>query len=192
LCKDEFTDNGGWPREPYVREGRRLDGRWTMTETDIFTDREKASSVALASYNLDSKLSQFVFSGRTLYRDIGVHSTAPVYEIPYGAMLPKAGGVLNLLVPVGVSASPTAFGSIRMEPQWMGLGEAAGVSAAIAGKLGTTVSAVPVAKIQGALRYRGVLHKAKDVCARTPSVFRAAGGYTVFCTVLPVAPKILE
>jgi hypothetical protein len=189
LCRDEFTDNGGWPREPYVREGRRLVGGYTMTETDIFRKREKKNSVALSSYNLDSKLSQFVFVDDTLYRDRGVHATAPIYEMPYEVMLPKAGSVVNLLVPVGVSASPTAYGSIRMEPQYMALGEAAGIAAALATKKKTTVQSVPVTSIQWTLRARKVVHKVRPLCLRTPAVSRPAGGYTFYCDVLPVTPR---
>ncbi len=192
LCADEFVANGNWPREPYVREGRRLHGRYTMTESDIFRNRVKSSSIALASYNLDSKLSQSVFAGRSLYRDLGVHATAPVYEIPYSAMLPRAGSIVNLLVPVGVSASPTAFGSIRMEPQWMALGEAAGVAAAIATDARKPVGSLSATSVRKGLRARGVLYRAVDVCRRTPTVFRAAGGYSPYCTVLPVTPRILK
>jgi hypothetical protein len=163
-----------------------------VTQADIFTHRTKPSSIALGSYNLDSKLSQLVFAGRTLYRDLGVHATAPVYEIPYAAMVPRTGSVVNLLVPVGVSASPTAFGSIRMEPQWMALGEAAGTAAAVAAKSRTTVSSVSVHAVQVALRARGAVFRAADVCRRTPSILRPAGGYTSYCTVLAVSPRILK
>jgi hypothetical protein len=188
LCADEFTDNGGWPREPYVREGRRLEGRYTVTDADIFTQRQKATAVALASYNIDTKLTQFVYAQDSLHRDMGAHATVPVYELPFEAMLPEA-SVVNLLVPVGLSASPTAFGSIRMEPQWMALGEAAGIAAALAVRKDRTVDSVPVTSVQWVLRARGVLHKAEDICLRTPQIFRAAGGYTFYCDVLPVVPK---
>jgi FAD dependent oxidoreductase len=189
LCRDEFTDNRGWPREPYVREGRRLVGGYTMTETDIFTKREKKNSVALSSYNLDSKLSQFVFVDDTLYRDRGAHASAPIYEVPYEVLVPKAGSVVNLLVPVGVSASPTAYGSIRMEPQWMALGEASGIAAALATKKKVTVQSVPVASIQWMLRARKVVHKVRPLCQRTPPIYRPAGGYTFYCGVVPVKPR---
>jgi hypothetical protein len=191
LCADEFTDNGGWPREPYVREGRRVIGQYTMTETDVLRQREKPTSVAVGSYNLDSKISQMVFADGALYQDVPPHATAPTYEIPYEAMLPQAGSVTNLLVPVGVSASPVAFGSIRMEPQWMALAEAAGVAAALATHERTTVDSVPVDRVQRTLTSRGVLHTARDICLKTPAVFRPAGGYTPFCQVLAVAPRLV-
>ena len=191
LCADEFTENGNWPREPYVREARRIEGRYTFTQKDVFHSREKSTSVALGSYNIDGKLSQFVFVDGTLHRDMGRHASAPVYEIPYATMLPKTGSVLNVLAPIGLSASPTAYGSLRMEPQYMALGEAAGIAAALAGRSGQTVASVSPAAIQEALTGDGVVFKVRDICEETPGEFRRAGGYTATCGVVPVEPKII-
>jgi hypothetical protein len=159
-----------------------------MTESDVLRRREKPTSIAVGSYNLDSKISQMVFADGALYQDVPPHATAPTYEIPYEAMLPDAGSVTNLLVPVGVSASPVAFGSIRMEPQWMALAEAAGVAAALATRERTSVDDVRVDQVQRTLTSRGVLHTAQDICKRTPLIFRPAGGYTPYCQVLAVSP----
>jgi hypothetical protein len=192
LCADEFVDNGNWPREPYVREARRLQGRYTMTERDIFTNRTKATAIALGSYNVDSKLSQWLSVGGALYRDLSVHSTAPVYEIPYNAMVPRAGGVLNVLAPVGVSASPSAYGSLRMEPQYMAMGQAAGIAAALGARKNRTTATLPVPSVQKVLREEGARYKALDICRATASSYRAKGGYTADCSqVLPVAPRRL-
>jgi hypothetical protein len=79
-----------------------------------------------------------------------------------------------------------------MEPQWMALGEAAGVAAAVGLRARTSVGALSPSLVQKVLRARGVLHKAEDVCRRTPSVFRAAGGYTIYCDVLAVTPRPLK
>ncbi len=192
LCADEFTDNGNWPREPYVREARRLHGRYTMTERDLFTARKKSSAIALGSYNVDVKISQWVSVGGELFRDRAVHTTAPVYEIPYNAMVPRAGSVLNVLAPVAVSSSPTAYGSLRMEPQYMAMGQAAGIAAALAARTNRSTATLPVAWVQRELRARRVLHKAVDVCRASATGFRVAGGYTEDCSqVLPVAPRLL-
>lgn len=192
LCADEFVDNGNWPREPYVREALRIHGRYTMTERDLFTARTKSSAIALASYNVDIKMSHWVSVDGTLYRDRSVHSTAPVYEIPYNAMVPRVGSVLNVLAPVAVSSSPTAYGSLRMEPQYMAIGQAAGIAAALGARTNRTTATLPVAWVQKELRAKRVLHKAADVCRATASVHRAGGGYSPDCRqVLPVAPRVL-
>jgi hypothetical protein len=189
LCADEFTDNGNWPREPYVREARRIEGRYTMTQADIYTRREKASSVAFGAYNVDGKSSQIVFADGRLLRDSTMFYSAPTYEIPFEVMLPKQGSVLNLLAPVGPSSSPTAYSSLRMEPQYMALGQAAGVAAALATKTGATVAQVPVAEVQAWLRWDGVQFKLRDLCQQTPRTWRSAGGYTDSCEVVPVQPR---
>jgi hypothetical protein len=185
LCADEFTDNEGWPSEPYVREGRRIVGRATLTVADLFVRREKSDAVAVGSYHVDGKLSQVVFADGVLHRDLGVHTSAPVYEIPFAAMVPQRGSVTNLLAPVGLSASPTAYGSVRMEPQYMALGQAAGVAAALAARKDLSVAALPPARVQAALRYDGVVHTARGVCERTAPALRSAGGFTAGCALAP-------
>lgn len=192
LCADEFVDNGNWPREPYVREALRIHGRYTMTERDIFAARTKSGAIALGSYNVDSKLSQWVSVDGVLYRDRAVHSPAPVYEIPYTAMVPRAGSVLNVLAPVAVSSSPTAYGSLRMEPQYMAMGQAAGIAAALGARNNRTTATLPVTWVQQVLREDGARYKALDICRATASAYRAKGGYTADCSqVLPVAPRPL-
>ncbi len=188
LCADEFADNGNWPYEPYVREGRRIVGRSTLTVADIYTDRRKPDAVAVGSYHLDGKLSQLVFVDGTLYRDLGVHAPAPVYEIPFSAMVPRRGSVTNLLAPVGLSASPTAYGSVRMEPQYMALGQAAGIAAALASDDALSVAAVPAGRVQAALRSDDVAYTARAVCGRTPVALRASGGFTAGCALAPAEP----
>ncbi|CAA9446514.1 MAG: hypothetical protein AVDCRST_MAG66-4462 [uncultured Pseudonocardia sp.] len=192
LCADEFVDNGNWPREPYVREALRIHGRYTMTERDLFTTRTKSGAIALGSYNVDIKISQWVSVDGALFRDRSVHSTAPVYEIPYTAMVPRAGSVLNVLAPVAVSSSPTAYGSLRMEPQYMSMGQAAGIAAALGARTNRTTASLPAAWVQKELRAGGTLHKAVDVCRAIARNHRPGGGYTADCSqVLPVAPRPL-
>lgn len=131
LCADEFRSNNGWPQQPYLREGRRLIGQTTLTTRDILINRIKPDSIAVGSYPLDSKPTLFVYSNGVYARDRGVMFRAPLYEIPLSAMLPKQ-GPNNLIVSVGISASPAAFSSIRMEPQFIQLGQVAGLAAALA------------------------------------------------------------
>jgi len=94
-------------------------------------NRTKPDAIAAGSYGLDSKSSVFVYANGMYARDRGIMFKAPIYEIPLSAMLPK-NGPDNLIVSVGISASPAAYASIRMEPQYIQLGQAAGLAASIA------------------------------------------------------------
>jgi hypothetical protein len=189
LCKDEFTDNGNWPREPYVREARRIDGQYTITVKDVYTNRTKSDAIAVGSYNVDGKLSQLLAVGGTVYRDLSVHARAPVYEIPFRAIQPKAAS--NLLVPVGVSSSPTAYGTIRMEPQYMAMGQAAGIAAALAAKHDRSTRFLPASWVQKGLRVAGAEYKALDVCRAGDRSWRRHGGFDAGCTVVrKVDPQV--
>jgi hypothetical protein len=188
LCADEFVGNGGWPYQPYVREGRRIVGRDDLTVGDIYTTRLKSDTVAVASYHVDSKTSQWLFTSGALHRDVGVFSNAPVYEIPFAAMVPTFGSVTNLLAPVGLSASPTAYGSVRMEPQYMALGQAAGLATALASREALSVAALPASRVQSLLAYDGVAYTARSVCLRTPSGLRPTYGFSSTCALVATAP----
>ena len=134
LAKDEFTDNGNWPHQIYVREARRMIGAYVMTEHDVLGAKEVPEPVGMGSYSLDSHNAQrFVTEAGYVQNegDIGVHPENP-YSISLGTMLPKKEECTNLLVPVCVSSSHTAFGSIRMEPVFMILGQSAAAAAALA------------------------------------------------------------
>ena len=163
-------------------------GRRTLAVGDNYSDRRKEDAVAVGAYSLDGKISQIVFADGALHRDIGVHSRAPVYEIPFSAMVPARGSVTNLLAPVGLSASPTAYGSVRMEPQYMALGQAAGLAAAIATDAALSVAALPARRVQAALRADDVAYTAWQVCRQTRAGLRAAGGFTAGCAFAPVRP----
>lgn len=133
LAADEFTDNGGWPHQIYVREARRMIGNYVMTESDVLGAKEVPQPVGMGSYSLDSHNTQrFVTPGGFVQNegDIGVHPKQP-YSISYGTLIPKKDEVSNLLVPVCVSSSHTAFGSIRMEPVFMILGQSAAAAASL-------------------------------------------------------------
>jgi hypothetical protein len=132
LPKDEFKDNGGWPHQLYIREARRMIGQEVMTENETLGKKAVSQSVGMGSYSLDSHNAQRYVKDDGYVQnegDIGVHPKTP-YSISYGSIIPKKEDCENLLVPVCVSSSHIAFGSIRMEPVFMILGQSA-ASAAI-------------------------------------------------------------
>ena len=134
LAKDEFTDNGNWPHQIYVREARRMVGRYVMTEHDIMGTRQTPDSIGMGSYTIDShNVQRYITPDGYVQNegDIGVPTPGP-YKIAYGAVTPKPGQADNLLVPVACSSSHIAFGSIRMEPVFMILGQSAATAAALA------------------------------------------------------------
>ncbi|MFN3758004.1 MAG: FAD-dependent oxidoreductase [Algoriphagus aquaeductus] len=153
LAKDEFTDNGNWPHQIYVREARRMIGDYVMTEHDVLGSKEVPQSVGMGSYSLDSHNTQrFVTPGGFVQNegDIGVHPKRP-YSISYGTLTPKKEECNNLLVPVCVSSSHTAFGSIRMEPVFMILGQSAAAAAAVAIDEGIAVQDLSYEKLRKVL-----------------------------------------
>ena len=145
LPKDEFLDNGGWPHQIYVREARRMIGEYVMTEHDCLDTRETPDSIGMGSYTLDSHNVQRYITPDGLVQnegDIGVHAPR-AYEIAYGSIVPKKSQCENLLVPVCVSSSHIAFGSIRMEPVFMILGQSAATAACLALDNNLAVQDVP-------------------------------------------------
>jgi hypothetical protein len=134
LAKDEFTDNGNWPHQLYIREARRMIGTYVMTENDVLKKRPTPDSVGMGSYTMDSHNVQRYITPDGFVQnegDIGVSTGGP-YQIAYGSLVPQKGQSDNLLVPVCVSSSHIAFGSIRMEPVFMILGQSAATAATIA------------------------------------------------------------
>jgi FAD dependent oxidoreductase len=153
LAKDEFKDNGNWPHQIYVREARRMIGAYVMTENELLKKRATPEPVGMGSYGMDSHNIQryIIGTGKDAYvqneGDIGVSTNGP-YQIAYGSLVPKKGEVNNLFVPVAMSSSHIAYGSIRMEPVFMILGQSAATAAvmAIDGKM--AVQDVPYAKLR--------------------------------------------
>ncbi len=134
LAKDEFKDNGNWPNQIYVREARRMISDYVMTENEIMSRKAVPESIGMGSYSLDShNIQRIILPDGSVQNegDIGVGAPQP-YEISYRAIIPKESECKNLLVPICVSCSHIAFGSIRMEPVFMILGESAATAAAIA------------------------------------------------------------
>ncbi len=152
LAKDEFVDNGNWPHQIYVREARRMIGELVMTENHLLKRKPTPDPVGMGSYTIDSHNVQRYITPEGHVQnegDIGVPTRGP-YQIGYQALVPKRDRCENLLVPVCVSSSHIAFGSIRMEPVFMILGQSAGTAAAMAIDREIAVQDVPY----GALRER--------------------------------------
>ncbi len=134
LAADEFVDNDNWPHQIYVREARRMIGESVMTENEILGKAPVNQSIGMGSYTMDSHNVQRYIKPDGFVQnegDIGVHPHDP-YKINLGTILPKKDQCENLLVPVCVSSSHIAFGSIRMEPVFMILGQSAGTLAGLA------------------------------------------------------------
>nr|WP_238325401.1 FAD-dependent oxidoreductase [Lunatimonas lonarensis] len=134
LAKDEFVDNDHWPHQIYVREARRMIGTYVMTENELLQKWPTPQSVGMGSYTIDShNIQRYVDENGHVQNegDIGVPLPGP-YEIAYGSLIPKKEECSNLVVPVAVSASHIAFGSIRMEPVFMILGQSATTAAMMA------------------------------------------------------------
>jgi hypothetical protein len=134
LAKDEFMENGNWPHQMYIREARRMIGEFVMTENEILGKSPVKHPIGMGSYTMDSHNVQRYITPDGFVQnegDIGVHPEEP-YQIDWGSIQPKKEECINLLVPVAVSSSHIAFGSIRMEPVFMILGQSAGTVASLA------------------------------------------------------------
>lgn len=158
LCADEFEDADGWPHQLYVRDGRRLLGEHVLTEQDLLEARPQPDTVAHGSYNIDIREIERTWRAlpeytrtRAVFNEGYLSVAVPVYPIPYRSLTPRREDAENLLVPVCVSASHVAFGSVRMEPTLMALGEAAGRAAAQAARRGVAVQDVDVAALKDAI-----------------------------------------
>jgi hypothetical protein len=153
LAKDEFTDTGHWPHQLYVREARRMLGAHVMIQADLMDRRTKKDSVGLGSYTADSHHVQRVATaGGAVLNEGDFQVPVRPYAIAYRNLTPRAGACDNLLVPVCLSASHVAYGSIRMEPVYMILGQACGVAAALAIDGKTTVQKVPAERLAARLK----------------------------------------
>lgn len=152
LCRDEFQDTGGWPRQLYVREARRMISDYVMTEHDCRGARRAYDAVGLAAYTMDShNCRRIVKDGRVLNEGDVQVAGFPPYPISYRSIVPKREECENLLVPVCLSASHIAYGSIRMEPVFMILGQSAAVAAGFALDGDGILQDVDAAKLQARL-----------------------------------------
>ena len=176
LSKDEFVHNDHWPHQLYVREARRMIGQTVMTEhhcrgTLKATDSvgmgayeaepsrspsvpvlKATDSVGMGAYNMDShNVQRYVAVNRTVFNEGDVQVPVKPYPISFGAIVPKAEDGVNLGVPVALSASHIAYGSIRMEPVFMVLGQSAATAACLAIDGSNAIQKVPYADLRARL-----------------------------------------
>jgi len=170
LPKDEFKDNGHWPHQIYVREARRMIGAYVMTENELVKRRPTPESVGMGSYSMDSHNVQRYITPEGYVQnegDIGVSTKGP-YAIAYGSLVPKKAECENLLVPICVSSTHIAYGSIRMEPVFMILGQSAATAAVMAIDSKIAVQDVPYAALRTRLLDDGQVLAAGSKTAPTP------------------------
>jgi hypothetical protein len=166
LSRDEFQDTANWPNQLYIREARRMLGTYIMKQADLQTERTKPDSIGMGSYNSDSHNIQRVTKADGSVTNEGdVQVPVQPYEIPYRIILPLPDQAQNLLVPVCFSATHVAYSSVRMEPQYMILGQAAGTAASLAISKKIPVQQVSVPELQSLLRTHGAYLNLQDVNA---------------------------
>ena len=167
LPRDEFEDTGHWPHQLYVREARRMIGDVVLTEADCRGERVTDRPIGMASYTMDShNCTRFVQVVDGVARvlnegDVQVPPTAP-YPIDYRAVVPRAGQASNLFVPVCLSSSHIAFGSARMEPVFMVLGESVAIAADLCIGEGCAVQDLPYPSLRGELDAAGQVLALRD------------------------------
>ncbi len=131
LAKDEFVDNGNWPHQLYVREARRMVSDFVMTENHLIRKLKTPFPISMGSYNMDSHNVQRYVTPEGFVQNEGDIQVSPggPYPVSYSAIVPRQKECANLLVPVCLSSSHIAYGSIRMEPVFMILGQSAATAA---------------------------------------------------------------
>jgi hypothetical protein len=162
LPKDEFTDTGGWPHQVYVREGRRMVSDLVLTEDHTFGREIAPKSISLGSYGTDAHEIRRIVKDGVVAREgkiAGGRGGFGPYQIGYDAIVPKADECENLLVTFALSASHSAFASIRMEPPFMVTSQSAATAASIAIDEGTPVQAVDYVRLKKQLLKDGQILK---------------------------------
>ena len=167
LPADEYGDNGHWPYEPYIREARRMEGVYTMTQRDLREDRRKDDAVCLGSHYIDCHwVDRYAIGDEGFANEGRLWLKGRIFQIPYRCMLPPPQACSNLLVPVCVSATHVAFCGIRVEPTWMKLGEAAGTAAALALEAGRDMHGVDTGTLRSRLEGAGQIIDLTDAAAQ--------------------------
>ncbi|MBI5282680.1 MAG: FAD-dependent oxidoreductase [Candidatus Solibacter usitatus] len=158
LAKDEFTDNGNWPYQLYVREARRMVGEYVMVQKDLQTELTKPDVVGMGSYNSDShNVQRFVQPDGAAQNEGNMEVSVKPYQIPYRILTPKKTEAENLLAPVCFSASHVTYSSLRMEPVYMIMGHAAGVAAKMAVETRRAVQDIDIGGLQRKLKSQGAV-----------------------------------
>ncbi|MDA1231957.1 MAG: FAD-dependent oxidoreductase, partial [Planctomycetota bacterium] len=157
LPKDEFVDNGNWPHQLYIREARRMVSDYVVSELDCRRVRIAEDSVGLGSYNMDShNVRRFVTADGFVQNegDVQVSPGGP-YLISYRAIIPASDQTANLSVPVCLSSTHIAYGSIRMEPVFMVLGQSAATAVVLAMEADVDLQSLPFAALRKRLLMDG-------------------------------------
>jgi hypothetical protein len=156
LCRDEFTDNGGWPHQLYVREARRMVSDFVMTEHHCAGERVATHPIGLGAYGIDMHaVRRIAHEGQAINEGTRGRPVPAPYPIGYGAIVPKTAECENLLVTFALSASHVAFGSIRMEPTFMILSQSAATAASLAIEEQTSVQTVNYPRLAARLKADG-------------------------------------
>jgi hypothetical protein len=147
--KDEYPEDDHFTPQLYVREGRRMVGEYVMSELNCIGKDTVKDAIGLAAYTMDSHNCQRIVTNGMVKNEGNVEVGAfPPYPVAYRAILPKRRECTNLLVPVALSATHIAFGSIRMEPVFMVLGQSAAIAASLAIDNGQKVQDVPYQELR--------------------------------------------
>ncbi|MFT4093762.1 MAG: FAD-dependent oxidoreductase [Niabella sp.] len=162
-AKDEFKKFGHFPPVLYVREARRMEGEYFLTQKDILENKEKPDPIGIGSFPIDSHDCQriakpgggFINEGTIFPARTRINGRGIAYQIPYRSIIPKAAECANLLVPVCASASHVAFCSLRVEPAWMVMGESAGIAAALAIEQKAAVQKIDTVQLISRLKAKG-------------------------------------
>lgn len=157
LAKDEFADNGHWPYNLYVREARRMASDFVMTENHCRNKLPIADPIGMGAYTLDSHNTQRIVADGMVKNegDVQMRLTDGPYSISYRALTPKSSECENLLVPWALSSTHIAFGSIRMEPVFMILGQSAASAACLAIDSKCSVQQIEYDKLKAKLEADG-------------------------------------
>lgn len=174
LCKDEFVDNGHWSYRLYTRETRRMLGEYVMNQNDLFQNGRRPAitdSVALGGYNIDSHVRRITVALRSIggaparemvvsegFRIVHIPNDR-MYPISYRSLVPRRAEATNLLNPVTLSMTSIGYASVRMEPTFMMLGQAAGVAADLALDTGAAVQDIDARELQRRFAASGHVYK---------------------------------
>ncbi|KAM0251255.1 hypothetical protein ACHAQJ_008288 [Trichoderma viride] len=134
-AKDEWTSNGNWPYDIYIREARRMQGNYTMTQSDVQSPKGFGtdSIIGLGSYTLDVHEAERIVIGSVIQNEGLIHvPVSNLFPIPFGSIIPSSNSVTNFLNPVTMSSTHVAFAAIRLEPTYMIMGQSAATAAVLA------------------------------------------------------------
>jgi hypothetical protein len=161
MCLDEFPRTGGWSHQLYIREARRMVSDAVLTERECRGTRVFRDSVGMGSYNMDShNCRRFVDANGFVRNEGDVQVGVKPYPVSYRCIVPRTGYCTNIWVPVALSASHIAFGSVRMEPVFMVLAESAAIAVDFALDKGTPAQAVPYSALRARLAAAGQILQA--------------------------------